>query len=507
MVLASPFSRRNQDAIKGSVPFLPKSGQARPSLLCRPGRRGKDTGEQISTVKTLVLNLRRKFLPECYNISLDPYTGSRECYNDCTDDNGAEGSENSARSAKVPKTMSNQPMSAHNTQTSELIHESPENSAEFIDEEDTGSTVTIKPWDPGKIRITTKTFSLREVVEQIRDGEIDLSPDFQRQYVWKILQRTRLIESVLLGIPLPAFYFDQASDGTYKVVDGVQRLSTISLFMRDEHRMSAADLEYLKNLDGLTYNELDPAALRRFRSTQIVVHVIEPQTPDEVKYDIFSRVNTLGSPLSAQEIRHAMSKPRARKFIARLAECPEFDAATQNQYWRRDKETGEKIRDSGRMTNRELALRFCAFRYFSEAVYRHFSSLDSYLIDYTKRLDGTSELHPPLTEQDMESLYNDFVLAMSNAHQVLGNAAFRRWPLTQARRGPINRALFEAQAIALADYPLDRLAAHKDKIETAFRSAFDDPNYLRAVTVGTGDPNSVKFRLEHTKSILEGEIM
>jgi hypothetical protein len=153
---------------------------------------------------------------------------------------------------------------------------------EGVDDEDTSSLEAVEPWDPTKIRITTKSFSLRDVVDQIRDGDVDLSPDFQREYVWTTRQRTRLIESILLGIPLPAFYFNQSADGTYQVVDGVQRLSTIFYFMEDQHQLSKGDLEYLVDLNGLIYTQLPPASLRRFRSTQIVVHVIEPQTPDEV---------------------------------------------------------------------------------------------------------------------------------------------------------------------------------------------------------------------------------
>lgn len=141
-------------------------------------------------------------------------------------------------------------------------------------EETSGRSGAIKPWDTGKIRITTKTFTLREIVGQIDEGEIDLSPDFQREYVWRARQRTRLIESILLGIPLPAFYFNQSEAGAYQVVDGVQRLSTISLFMRGEHRLSNIDLEYLSDLHDKTYDQLDTAAVRRFRSTQIVVHVL-----------------------------------------------------------------------------------------------------------------------------------------------------------------------------------------------------------------------------------------
>ncbi len=363
-----------------------------------------------------------------------------------------------------------------------------------------GHPGAIKPWDPGKIRITTKTFTLREIVGQIEEGDVDLSPDFQREYVWKARQRTRLIESILLGIPLPAFYFNQSDTGDYQVVDGVQRLSTIALFMRGEHQLSAADLEYLSDLHGLTYDGLDTAAIRRFRSTQIVVHVIEPQTPDEVKYDIFNRVNTLGSPLSAQEIRHAMSGQRSRDFIGRLAEDEAFDAATERHYWRRAPEGG-LIRDSGRMANRELALRFCAFRLSSIEQYRQFPSLDAFLMNFTKRIDGTAG-DPPIPPDALADLTSGFDRAMSAAHGILGPAAFRRWPLGADRRGPINRAVFEAQANALADHQLDALLPHSEAIRHAFRSAFLEPEYLRSVTVGTGDANRVAYRLERTRAIL-----
>lgn len=359
-------------------------------------------------------------------------------------------------------------------------------------------------WDPTKIRITTKHLSLRDVVDQITDKEIDLAPDFQRDYVWKQRQRTRLVESILLGIPLPAFYFNQDSESAYQVVDGVQRLSTISLFMNDGHTLDSIDLEYLRDLNGMKYSDLDISAQRRFRGTQIVVHIIEPQTPDDLKYDIFGRVNTLGSPLSAQEIRHAMSKPRSRKLLKHLSELPAFDAATNSHFWRRgSKNEVGRVRDSGRMTNRELALRFCAFRNYSNEQYRKHSSLDAFLVEYTRRLDGCSESEPMISDEDIAKLTADFERAMENASYILGKAAFRRrWQSADKRRGPINRALFESQAIALADYPLDRLMSKKDVIQTAFFKAFSDFEYVRSVTVGTGDPKAVETRILRTRAIL-----
>jgi hypothetical protein len=369
-----------------------------------------------------------------------------------------------------------------------------------LDAEDLGGHADgVKPWDPSKIRITTKSFTLREVVDQITDKDIDLSPDFQREYVWKPRQRTRLIESILLGIPLPAFYFNQSATGTYQVVDGVQRLSTIALFMQNKHQLSKVDLEYLTDLDGKYFDQLDQAGIRRFRSTQIVVHVIEPQTPDEVKYDIFNRVNTLGSPLSAQEIRHAMSSIRSREFLGRLAESNAFDEATEYQYLKKD-QAGMLARNSGRMANRELALRFCAFRASSIDQYRKFASLDAFLMNLTKRIDGTAE--PVISDTELEDLENAFERAMIAAKELLGPAAFRRWPIGAERRGPINRAVFEAQANALADHSLEAMRERRERITKAFRSAFLEEEYLRAVTVSTGDANRVSYRLFKTREIL-----
>ncbi len=373
-----------------------------------------------------------------------------------------------------------------------------------IEGEDTSSDGGIvKPWDPAKIRITTKNFSLREIVEQIKEGEIDLTPDFQRDSIWKKRQRTRLIESILLGIPLPAFYFNQEADGTYQVVDGVQRLSTVYLFMSDGHVLETEDLEYLADLKDQTYSALAPAMVRRLRATQIVVHVIEPQTPDEVKYDIFGRVNTLGSPLSAQEIRHAMSKSRSRKFLKELIELPSFDAATENRFWKKSgDELGKAIRDSKRMANRELALRFCAFSRYSESEYRKHESLDAFLLDFTRRIDGGPNRDDALSDHRLDELRGRFDGAMTNASEILGKAAFRRPVGKKQPRAPINRAIYESQSIALADYPLDRLCAHKGEILAAFREAFDDDGYTKSVTVGTGDPRRISLRLNRTREIL-----
>jgi Protein of unknown function DUF262 len=364
------------------------------------------------------------------------------------------------------------------------------------DEDRSSDEHVTKPWDPKDIRITTKTFTIREIFTQVQEGELDLAPDFQRDFVWKVAQQVRLIESVLLGIPLPAFYFNQDKTGAIQVVDGVQRLTTIRHFMRNELTLDRRLLEYLGHLQGKTYDTLEPAIKRRFASTQLVAHLIEPQTPDEVKYDIFSRVNTGGTPLTAQEIRHCMSKVQSRALLTKLALSESFDLATEKAFWRRV--DGEYVRENRRMADRELVLRFCAFYVTSIGEYAKSSSLDAFLMEFTKRLDqndGDERLSP----EHLEFVFNR---AMINCHTILGKAAFRRWQIGAERRGPLNRAVFESQAIALADYELSDLMPHCNRIAQAFRELFNEEAYDSAVRFGTGSASRVELRLARTKQVI-----
>lgn len=369
---------------------------------------------------------------------------------------------------------------------------------EGLDDEVTeGEVLTVRPWDPKHIRITTKNFTVREIFTQIEEGDLDLAPDFQRSFVWKIRQQIRLIESILLGIPLPAFYFNQDDVGAHQVIDGVQRLTTIRLFMADELKLEEEHMEYLKPLQGLCYSTLDPATRRRFSGTQIVAHVIEPQTPDEVKYDIFNRVNTGGTPLSPQEIRHCMSKERSRSLLAILVENPNFDAATGYAFWAQSPD-GLIHRDNRRMSDRELALRFCAFRDFSVENYGQSLSLDSYLLEFTRRLDSNA-----VADVEYDGLISVFDQAMMNSHEILGGLAFRRFHYNSSRRGPINRAIFESQALALADYSLEQLTPYKEEILFGFLELFNDPVYDNAVKSGTGDVLKIQRRLEMPRKVLQ----
>lgn len=283
-----------------------------------------------------------------------------------------------------------------------------------------------RPWNPEQIRVNTKQFSLRNALDMIEDDSLELAPDFQRGRVWKLVQKSRLIESVLLQIPLPAFYFAEDTDGYMRVVDGLQRLSTIQDFVRGGAALGFAlkGLEYLKGaVEGKRFEDLPAPWKRRIYNTQIVTHVIDPTTPPDVMYDIFKRINTGGTPLNAQEIRHCMSKDRSRSILRNMTSTPEFNAATNGM--------GGHIR----MNDREMALRFAAFWLLGTDGYAKSAAMDSFLQRTTTMLDSENEVD----DAGVSALMSAFDGAMVNARLVFGYQAFRKWPWGSSGRNPINR--------------------------------------------------------------------
>jgi len=348
-----------------------------------------------------------------------------------------------------------------------------------------------RPWNPEQIRVNTKQFSLRNALDMIEDGSLELAPDFQRGRVWKPRQKSRLIESVLLQIPLPAFYFAEDTDGLMRVVDGLQRLSTIHDFVRggEERGFPLKGLEYLQSaVEGKRFEDLPAPWKRRIYNTQIVTNVIDPTTPPDVMYDIFKRINTGGTPLNAQEIRHCMSKERSRTVLREMTSTAEFNAATNNM--------GGHIR----MNDREMALRFAAFWRMGTKGYAKYAAMDPFLQRTTSMLDSAKEV----TDSDVGNLVEAFRKAMLNARLVFGDQAFRKWPLDSSGRNPINRALFEAWSITLAGYEATDLEQRREAIVDAARFLMTkDYQYLEAITSSTGDVRRVMLRFDVTAQVAE----
>jgi hypothetical protein len=341
-----------------------------------------------------------------------------------------------------------------------------------------------RPFDPTQIRVETKTQTIDNLIERMRHREILLQPEFQRAEVWKDSARSRLIESILIRIPLPAFYVDATNEDLWQVIDGQQRLSTIRRFVIDQD-LRLQNLEFLTEFEGKCFDELPQNLKRRIRETNITVYKIEQGTPEQVKFNIFRRINTGGLPLSAQEIRHALNLGKATDMLKELAEATEFVTAT----------------DSGvaaeRMGDRECVLRFLAFMITDAAEYNE-PEFDAFLSARMKDLNS-------MDEESLDRLAKLFRLAMLRAMNLFGKNAFRKIKGTNTRRQPINKAVMEAWAVALAKLSGEQfvsLQARRDRLLSDWIAVNNEPPFFNAVSQGTGDPVKVKFRFSAVQDLI-----
>lgn len=156
---------------------------------------------------------------------------------------------------------------------------------------------------------------------------LNLTPDFQRGLVWKTKQKSELIESILMGIPLPLIYVKEDEKGVYLIVDGKQRLSTLFSFINNEFALDK--LTILKDKNGSRFADLTPLEQNKIEDCSLTLHVIKAPTSDRVTFDLFDRVNRGGTRLNNQEMRNALYQGNATKLINRLAKKEVFVEATE----------------------------------------------------------------------------------------------------------------------------------------------------------------------------------
>lgn len=315
-----------------------------------------------------------------------------------------------------------------------------------IDNEDT----YVKPYNTTKIDISPKPLTLDLILERLDNDEIDLIPDFQRKSgLWGGTQKSQLIESLILRIPLPAFYFDGSNNDRWIVIDGLQRLTALKEFFIEKDtkkKLRLTGLEFLQDLEGLSVEDMPRAYLRRMKETQITSYIINPGAPVNLKYNIFKRINTGGLELEPQEIRHALYQGFATQYIKDLADLQIFKKAT-----------GYSINTS-RMLDREFVLRFVSFFEFGPGKYQ--GSIEKFLNSGMELINNTYD------EKRAKHVMTLFESSLRTSLSIFGKFAFRRMPDMEKRR-PISKALFETWTSILAHYTArqhKRLIEHKENL-------------------------------------------
>lgn len=328
------------------------------------------------------------------------------------------------------------------------------------------------------------SMSIGELTNLYRDGELDVHPEFQRIFRWDDLQKTRLIESLLLGIPLPSIFVAQTKDGAWDVVDGVQRLSTILQFqgvLKDDEGALVTPLvllatSLLPSLAGKVWdssdveNSLTQAQRLDLKRAKLDLKIVKRESSAESKYDLFQRLNSYGSQATAQEVRSCILIGTDRAFytwLRELAESADFLETVALS----DRLIGEQY-------NYELALRFIVLRQADTSTLASIGNLGEFLTTQSISL----ALNPRF---DRAAAKDAFLKTFRLLNEVCGDSAFKRWNSSKNRfEGAFLNTAFEVMGMGLG-YNIDAYATAQETsaVERA-KEFWSTPEYAAGFATG-----------------------
>lgn len=302
--------------------------------------------------------------------------------------------------------------------------------------------------------ISTDSYSMSvgELLTMYKDKELDLHPEFQRFFRWTPEQKSRLIESLLLGIPIPSVFVSQINNGTWEVVDGLQRLSTLFELvgeLRDREGDKIAPLvltktKYLPELEGLRWESenlaelLPDEAKLKIKRSRVDVNILLNTSDLSAKYELFQRLNTGGSLATEQEVRNCILVMVNRDFFSWMAELakdenfksciPLTERALEEQY------------------DLELLTRFLVFRALPLEEIKTMGEVGTFLDDQIVKLAEDSTF-------DREEAALAFKRTFNALAQTLNQDSFRRYDAAKSKSsGAMLTSIFEVIAIGLGHY-------------------------------------------------------
>lgn len=375
-----------------------------------------------------------------------------------------------------------QPIAEDETAINQIIHELMEHGI-HIEPLDEGEGYQAQSAEqdgfiPASVNIAPLTQNVSNLMDRLLNKEIDLNPAFQRRKdIWQNVRQSRLIESLMLRIPIPSLYFDMVNEGEWKVIDGLQRLTAFYNYLIGEEKETEdgrkilvkrklEGLQYLKDFNGKTFDELPRQYIRRIKEAQITVFGVQKGTPENVVYNIFQRINTGGLALEAQEIRNAMYHGPATELAKELAEGEEFLEATLFAV------------KPDRMADQEYVIRFMAFTELDyQTEYR--DDIDAFLILAMKKVNGYDDI-------ELKRVSQSFSKAMRYSRAIFGKNAFRKIGDGE-RRGPINKALFELFSVCfseLEEEQLDKIVTKRELFLSEYAKLFREKEFISALRSG-----------------------
>jgi len=338
---------------------------------------------------------------------------------------------------------------------------------------------------PPKRELVTYPYDppVKTIVREISDKELIVNPEFQRKSVWDRGRKSRLIESLLLNIPIPVCFFAEDEDGRKVVVDGQQRLRAIEEFISGQYALYG--LQVLSDLNRKRWTDLSPRQARIIENRVIRCIVISESSDPAIRFEVFERLNTGVVPLTDQELRNCVYRGSFNKKLNELARHPNWLQLLR------------KSKPDNRLRHHELVLRYLTFL---DRISQYRPPLKHFLSEYMR------EYRHADTEQ-LNNFESAFKKAVSSNQIIFGDKAFRR--ASVARDGSIkwdnaiNRAILDIQMFSGYWISENSLYERAKEIRKEFvRLCTEDSEFSDAITKATADRAKVLIRFRRYGQLL-----
>ena len=330
------------------------------------------------------------------------------------------------------------------------------------------------PIDDLLIRHENRT--IHDVIRRIDQGNYLMNPDFQRDFIWLEDKQSKLIESVIMRIPLPVFYMAEDDEGKMVVVDGLQRLSTFQRFVKDDLELRLPDR---KELNGKKFSDLSSKLKNRVEDFNLIFYTIDAKVPGRARLDIFERVNS-GEPLTRQQMRNSLFMGSATRFLKDESRTDIFLYATGNSL------------NQKTMRDREFVNRFCAFQLFDHKEYR--GDMDELLANCLRKMNT-------MEKAELSRLSFQFHWGLANNFMLFKRHAFRKHKQGQGSRSILNASLWDVMSTGLSHYTEGRVEACAGPLRQAICGLFDDESFNEAITKSPNNTKKVRTRFRMTREI------
>lgn len=357
---------------------------------------------------------------------------------------------------------------------------------QFSDDSD---KIVVSPEIPKEERhLRTQPYdkSVEDMVTMIRDGELIINPEYQRNYVWNNKKASLLVESILLNVPLPVFYVAEEEDGKWSVIDGLQRLNSLLRYYNNEFKLTG--LEVLQDLNGYTYTKLNPKARRILGNGSLRTILIFKESHPEIKYDIFIRLNRGSIQLSEQELRNCLFRGTFNDLLKKLVYNKNFLKIL------RLKAPHKRMRDI------ELILRYFAV---SEKYNENKKKLVGYKGSMRTFLNDYMYEKKTIKVEEINEFQDKFNSTIEKVFSVFGEMAFRKINKDGIYDKNINRAVADLIMISFEKFNIEELITKKGDIVSLLKKLpIEDTEFYNAITFGTSDTVRFGYRLARWFSAL-----